>query len=175
MKKIDFSNVQEAKDNKRLVAGGYIAKITHVEDVLPKEYLLIEYDIASGEFAGYYKDLLDKMMFWGGKFYRSYKDTALTFFKSFLTAVEHSNNGFVWTSDEKALIGKYVGIVLGEEEYVKKDNTIGTRLYVAETRSVDKIKSGNFKTPDKKCLKANANKPFTASDFGVDVSELPFK
>ena len=33
MKKLDLSNVEEPKDFAKLVAGGYIAKITKVTDV----------------------------------------------------------------------------------------------------------------------------------------------
>ena len=52
MKKIDWNNVEEAKDG-RLPAGGYICGITSVEDVANSEYLRFEYDIAEGEYKNY--------------------------------------------------------------------------------------------------------------------------
>lgn len=170
MKAIDLNSVQEQQNFARLIPGGYIAKITHVEDVPTKEYLKIEYDIAEGQFAGYFKDLMDRKLFWGGKFVRSYKETALSFFKHFINSIAESNQGFAWTSNESQLIGKKIGIVLAEEEYGKQDGSVGVRLYVADTRSTDKIKSGDFKTPPLKKLKQlSPNTPFGASDFGVDV------
>ena len=57
MKRIDMSNVESAKDYKRLVPGGYVCKITGVKDVANNEYLEIEYDIAEGEFKDYYLSL----------------------------------------------------------------------------------------------------------------------
>ena len=178
MKAIDFTNVPDQQDNdfKRMVSGAYICKIESVQDVADKEYLKIEYDIAEGQLKGYYADLFERRQFWGGRFIRSYKDTALSFFKAFITAVSNSNQGFAWTSNEQQLVGKKFGAVIAEEEYIKAKGDVGTRFYVAETRSVDAIRKGDFKVPDKKKLKSvPSNAPFTASDFGVDVENLPFK
>ena len=41
MKKINWKNVEEAKEFEKLPAGGYICGITAVEDVPEKEYLRI--------------------------------------------------------------------------------------------------------------------------------------
>ena len=63
MKNIDLTNVQEATDFPKLTPGGYICRITAVEDVPAKEYLKIEYDIVEGEFTGYWKKLYDSKAF----------------------------------------------------------------------------------------------------------------
>ena len=63
MKKVNLNNVQEASDSTRLQAGGYICKYTKVEDIANKEYLYMEFDIAKGEFEGYYQSLSDIFFF----------------------------------------------------------------------------------------------------------------
>jgi hypothetical protein len=174
MKNIDLTNVQEATDFENLTTGGYIARITVAEDVEDKEYLRMEYDIADGKFKGYYGDLFDRLNFWGGRMIRSYKEKALPFFKSFITAVENSNKGYKWDSDEQKLVGKLVGIVLAEEEYTGNDGTIKTRLYVATTRSVDAIKKGDFKVPEKKTLAPAAPSKVPAGFTEIDPDDIPF-
>ena len=54
MKQINLNNVQEAGEYKTLPAGAYICKIISAVDHPDKEYLLITYDIARGEYTGYY-------------------------------------------------------------------------------------------------------------------------
>jgi hypothetical protein len=91
MKKLNLQDVSEATDYKRVPAGGYICVITSVEDFPEREYLRIEYDIAEGEFNGYYQELFNRKDFWGASFIKSYKDKALPFFKAFITAVKNYN------------------------------------------------------------------------------------
>lgn len=174
-----FSEVKESMDFPKLVPGGYIAKITAVEDKADREYLYIEYDIAEGEFAGHYKALNEKHGFWGGKFIRSYKEKALGMFKSFLIAVDASNGtgfcdkvekGF----DESQLVGKTVGVILGEEKYDKNNGEVGTRLIVAATKPVEDIKAGSFRIPP---IKDNTSKDGAASVPGfaeLSDTDMPF-
>lgn len=174
MRDLGLANVQEAQEFKRLTPGAYICKIIAIEDVEEKEYLKVEYDVSEGEFKDYYKDLNEKKNFWGGKLIRSYKEAAKPFFKSFIVAVENSNSGYKFDNDEKKLVGKLVGLVLAEEEYKKQDGTVGTRLYVASTKSVADVKKGGIDIPELKRMAGyNEDKTsFTAIDNGED--ELPF-
>lgn len=170
MKKVDISKIKEAGEGKRLPAGGYICKYTFVEDKPEKEYLYMEFDIAKGEFAGYYQELADRNSFWSGRCYRSYKEKALPMFKRMCTAVSKSNNGYVFdggetNGDENTLVNKLVGIILAEEEYVANDGSIKRRLYVARECSVEDIEKGNYKVPAVKLLKNDeANKASLKSD-----------
>lgn len=59
----NISEVKEAGSSERLGAGGYICKYTKVEDVADKNYLYMEYDIAEGNFANYYKSLEESFGF----------------------------------------------------------------------------------------------------------------
>ena len=106
---------------------------------------------------------------------KSYKPTALRFFKGFKTAVEMSNRNFVFNNDPQSLVGKYVGLVLGEEEYMGKDGSIKTRLYVAETRSGKSIRDGEYKIPELKKYVPSGNQPShtTATPAANDYAYIP--
>lgn len=173
MKNVNWANVEGAKEFKRVVTGGYVCNIVKVEDFEDKEYLKVYYDIAEGDFKGYYKQLYDAKQFWGGMFFKSYKETALPFFKGFLTAIEKSNSGFAannFDGDITKLKGKKIGLVLGEEEYISNTNEIKTRLYVAQVHSVDKIKANDFKVPDLK----QVERPETQSHTVENDDDFPF-
>lgn len=184
MKKIEnYENVQASSGEfARPTAGGYICKIINVEDVPMNEqgkgdYLRIEYDIADGEFKDYYKEQNDR---WGGNwnasFIRSYKEKAQGMFKHFINCVEQSNAGYEWDWNEKGLIGKFVGLVLGEEEYENKKGEIKTKLVVKDVKTPFEIKEGNFKIPPIKKLEraqAQTDNGFSPID-NVDTSDLPF-
>lgn len=159
MKSLDLANVEEAGNGSRLKAGGYICKITSVQDNEAAENLYIEFDIAEGENKGYYKKLEESFGFWGGKFWQSYKEKSLPFFKRLCSAVSKSNAGFIFdgktNADEQTMVGKLIGIVLQEEEYVKNNGDTDTRLVVAFPCSVESIRKGDYKVPAKKLLPAS--------------------
>jgi hypothetical protein len=157
MKKIENYEIVQASSGEfaRPTAGGYICKIIDVEDVPMDskekgkgDYLVIEYDIADGDFKGYFKAQFDK---WGGNwnasFIRSYKETALGMLKHFTNCIEASNAGYEWDFNEKGLIGKVVGLVLGEKEYRNKAGELKTKLVVSQIKTVEEIKKGDFKIP----------------------------
>jgi hypothetical protein len=84
-------------------------------------------------------------------------------FKRFCTAVTKSNPGYVFdgqiNTDEKTLIGKGIGLVLGEEEYYGNDGEKRTRLYVAREFPIDDF--GNQKVPALKTVKDETTTGFT--------------
>lgn len=177
----NFNEVQaSAGDFARPTAGGYIIGILDVEDVPldantgKGDYLKIYYDIVYGNFAGYYSDLHSKF---GGDyktcFVKSYKEKALGMFKHFTNCVEESNQPYKWDWNEKGLKGRMLGVVLGEEEYLKNDGSIASRLYVKDIKTVEQIKNGDFKIPAIKKLTVQAA---ASRDFQVveDLDELPF-
>lgn len=88
-------------------------------------------------------------------------------FKRMCSAVSKSNNGFVFdgetNADESTLVGKLVGLILCEEEYVGNDGNIKTRLYVDKECSVEDILSGNFKVRALKKLPEEERKEIEGS------------
>lgn len=176
MKNVDWNTVQD--EIRSPAPGGYAAKITRVEDNEEKEYLKIEWEFADGEFKGVNQETYDAFGFWPLSFVCSYKQKALRFFKGFKTAVELSNRNYVFNNDPQSLVGKFVGVVLGEEEYINKKGETKVRLYVAEKRSGKAIRDGDFKIPElKKLSHTAAPVPSPAGNFTVledDDAELPF-
>ena len=161
MKKISgYDKIQEGGSFKKLPVGGYVVKILDATDVPEKEYLRISFDVAEGEYKGFfaeeYKNDTRDGKKWpnAGTFIRSYKEKALPMLKGFTTAVEKSNKGYSWDFDEKTLKNKVVGLVLGEEEFVNSSGKVRTRTYVSAVRSVDTIKKGELTVPELKKLDA---------------------
>ena len=165
---------------KRLPAGGYVAKITSVEDKDDKEYLNITFDIAEGEFKAFYSDEWGKEHPYAHSFVRSYKDKALGMFKGFLKAVDASNGtkfeerakkGF----PEGELVGTRIGVLIGYEEYRSNRGEIAQRTRVAGVRSVQAIRDGNFKVPELKKLEDNQPSSGPVKGFEqVNAADLPF-
>ena len=178
MKAIDMTNVQEAGDYKRPVAGPYICTITAVEDVTAKEYLKVSYDIAEGDLKGYYTALRTDHpdWAWAGAYCKSYKEAALGMFKRFCSAVSKSNGNFVFdggmvNADEKSLIGKKIGLLFQEEEYYGNDGNKKTRLVVKSEFPIGEI--DNQKIPKKKELAPDTAEIANAGT-DTDAEEIPF-
>lgn len=176
MNPINNWNNIEAQGNeeyKRLVPGGYVCRITKVEDHPDKSYLYIEFDVAEGEFTGYGASCMERNGFTPLRMYRSYTEKAAGMFKGFTQDVEQSNAPhYKWDWKEQGLVGRVIGVVIGEEEYRKQDGSIGTR-FNARTKPASAIREGKFKVPEKKTLPveqpATTFTPLDDSD-----GELPF-
>ena len=156
----NFDEIQESGSFEKLPVGGYIIKILAVDDVPEKEYLKIFFDINDGEKKGFFQKAFkedtraEKKWPNAGSFIRSYKEKALPMFKGFTNAIENSNKGYKWNFDEKSLVNKVVGVVIGEEQYLNQNGQVRTRTYVSAVRSVDTIKKGEFTVPELKKLDA---------------------
>lgn len=178
-----WDSIQERPDGEfpTPAPGGYIGYIVRYEDVERptkqgggSQYLRIEWDFAEGEFKLYNRDTYDRANFWPGfgSFIRSYKDSALPFFKAFKTCLEVSNSGYHFRTDQlDAMRGKKLGIVLGEEEYYSKDGELKTRLYVAQVRSVKAIRDGDFKVPALKKYKGAPPAPAPANQYAPQYAQ----
>lgn len=171
MRAIDLSNVEEPKGFEKVPAGGYIVKITMAQDMPEYELLKLEFDIVEGKYAGFFKKKYDDTGFWFGETAKSYKEKALPFFKQFVTAVEKSNPGYHWNSNEASLVGKTVGIVLGEKEYRnKKTGEVKTKYDVVSIRSVEAIRKGDFKIPELKKLDDNKSTGDNSGLYGMPAN-----
>lgn len=167
MRHLDLENVEEATEFERLCPGGYVVMITKATDVPEKEYLKIEYDIIEGKFANYFTNLEKTAKFWGGSFIRSYKETALPFFKGFITTVTNGNSNFHWRDNEADLIGMDIGVVLSAEEYESNDKKIKTRLYVSQVTTPEKIRRNDYSVKELKKFQSKND------GFAPPIDELP--
>lgn len=135
--------------------GAYVLGIVKAEITTSSnknEMLVLSLDIAKGEYHGRFRELSDNVQ--KDCLLKHYRltdsETSLPYFKGDIKAIEESNQGFVFNFDEKTLRGKLVGGMLAEEEYEKKDGTIGTSLKVAFLCSVATAESGKLQIPKKK-------------------------
>lgn len=179
----NYENIQASSGEfARPGNGGYILEIVNVTDVPYNaqtgkgDYLKIDYDIAVGDFKGYYTAQNER--FGGGKWLAnticSYKEKMLGRFKHFTNCVEESNPGFKWNWQEERLIGCRFGATLQEEEYLNNEGEVRTKLVVKDIKTVKQIQSGDFKVPTTKKLERTAA---PVSDFVVlnDTDDsLPF-
>lgn len=176
MRKVNWNDIAEADEYNNPTPGAYIGVITNVEDVEYKEYLKIEWEFAEGQYKGENRNTYERANFWPYAIIRSYKEKALPFFKSFKTALEESNLGYRFDEDNlRAMVGCRIGVVLGEEEYTKKNGKVDKRLYVHQTRSIAAIQSGDFTIPDFKPLKTGPGSSAPSQFSAIpDDDECPF-
>lgn len=173
----DYDKIQATGDFERLPAGGYVIKITGVQDADDKQYLRIVYDITEGPEAGRYKNE-DAEHDYRHSFIRSYKEKALGMFKAFIKAVDAANGTDFDSRIEKGfpeqeLVGRLLGVLFGYEEYNANDGSVKERLYLARFLTLEQVRKGDFKVPELKKLKADKNaipEGFTA----LTDSDLPF-
>ena len=188
-----YENVKAITERPVLPVGGYIVKIKAAQ---VKEYsgqngtfekLEIAFDIAEGEYKGFYQADFDSQNTedkkWKGVL-RQYipsddgserDEKTKAFFKTMIEAIEDSNNGYHWDWDEKKLKGKTVGCIFRNEEW-EWNNKTGWRTAPLKFISADNIRDGKFKLPKDKPLanKVSAPAGFTELDVSVDDDDLPF-
>lgn len=180
----------------KLPAGGYVCRVNSAEITNSKAgnpMIVLCIDIAEGEFAKHFRNAFDRVhstrpdIKWdnSGIYRQLIFDKAgqvSSFFKGLLTCFERSNGKFYFnprTFDEKILRGCLIGFIFAEEEYQKKDGTIGIRTFAKFPKTVDDIRNGNFNIPELKKLNetkiALPTKETTSnSDMQFDPEDVPF-
>ena len=188
MPRIDKSEYEAATpsggggDYQRMGAGGYECSIQAVRTrgdgidyVNDRKYVKLIFDIDAGPLAGKFSDdyWADESRDWGHQFYLSWKN--LGALKSTIQCLDESNPGFdamaAFEADAWGLfIGKKIGLVFGEEEYLGNDGTVKTRLGFGRAKSIQDIRDGRFKVPEKKTLAPSQDAAPAADAY----SDVPF-
>lgn len=185
MKEIkDFDSIKDASpvgESLEVPVGAQVCRIIEVEDLVDKEYLEIKFDISQGELTGIFGDSYKQYGEWPnvGIIRRSYKDSALSFFKAFITAVRKSNERFVWNFEEQALKNQIIVVVFGQEEYDPKgknnpDDYILT-VKPVDVRSIDALRENKIKIPPIKRLKNPTSQSPQTTGSSVGSSASPQK
>lgn len=178
-------------DYQRMGAGGYVVRCQAVRTkgtdygrtvdfISEKQYVKLIYDIAEGGLAGKFSDdyWAGEEKDWGHQFYLSWKNMGAL--KNAIQCLDESNPGFDAMAAFQAdnwdmFIGKQFGIVVGEEEYLGNDGTVKTRLTFPRIKSVQDIRDGRFKVPEKKTLAPSEAAPAQAEAApSVYDDSLPF-
>lgn len=157
----------------------YEIEILRAVDIPDRERIEIEFDIVSGEYAGYFSKTASAN-YWGGKIYASYKERALPFFKGLLTSIASYypvalktkwDNDMKTGFDEKQLIGKKFHIVIGQEEYLAKDGSIKLSNKYDRPISKTSLQEKTYELPNIKPLPAS-KKPYKTSSLDVEDIEM---
>ena len=145
MPRIDLTNVQESSgDFKRLVPGTYVCKIVDAQLFEDKQYIRIEWDVATGEYADIFKDAP-----FACYDYMSYKPNSLGMLKHKLACLTESNVGFdaedAFKNDNMAAFkGKVFGARVRERLYTKKDGTDGSGLEIGQWLRAQEALTGTY-------------------------------
>ena len=195
MPKIDKNEYENASatggEYQRMTAGGYVCRIQavrtkgtdyygkEIDYVTEKQYVKLIWDVAEGDFAGKFSDdyWTGEDKDWGHQVYMSWKNMGAL--KNAITCLEDSNPGFdamaAFEADKWELfIGKQIGLVLGEEEYLGNDGTVRTRFGFPRIKSVQDIRDGKYKVPPLKKLEGEQAAPSTAGSSDDAYSDVPF-
>ena len=177
-----------------LPAGGYIAKIVEVDDRTWSGHIepahLIHMDIAEGEHASIYKrnnmgsERERWLTYWFAEPNQKSPDWLLSKVGGIQTSLAESNDS-VSLADPRSWKGKYIGVVVGDEEYESQSGTVYTRPYVSYVCSVGRIRKGEnqpggYKIPKLKKLEAPVQPPAYPSidipdSFSAAEDDIPFK
>ena len=175
-----------------LPAGGYIAKIIEVDDRTWSGHIepahLIHMDIAEGEHMGIYKknnvasDRDRWLTYWFAEPMAGSPEWLLSKVGGIQTSLMESNDN-VNLSDPHSWKGKYVGVVVGDEEYESNSGTVYTRPYVNYICSTGRIRKGEnqpggYKIPKLKKLETYTPKPLASTEmpdsFSAAEDDIPF-
>ena len=183
-----YEKAETFKEHEKLPIGGYILKILNAEE---KSYtwgdvLVLSFDIDEGDYKGFYKSNYasqnSEEKKWKGninivvpKEDGSEKDNiTLRAFKTTITAIEDSNNGYHWDWDENKFKGKLIGGLFRNKEWEYNGNT-GFFTECCRLISVDAIKNDKFKVPEDKLLSGKSNNSGNPTNMNDSTdSEIPF-
>lgn len=176
-----------------LPAGKYICEIKGakvVDNTRGSAQLVLQLDIAEGDYKGYYSNVYaadleryGSKAKWrnGGLFRQGWEGKSLPYFHGLMTCIEKSNDGYKWNWDEKTLKGKKIGVLFGREQFLLNGQKRWATKAVA-VRSIEGLEKSEI--PEDKLLNGStAPSEFKSSGFDtsgfsdlddVDEDDLPF-
>lgn len=164
----------------QLPVGGYVLRIMKVSEGvnewLHREVLRIEFDIAEGDYSGFFakqwrNDTRDNKK-WSGTHElfipiegtSRYYDSEVRAMNNFFGVCEASNPNFhvnptaIQHGDYGAFKGFLIGGIFREEEYRKKDSGgIGSNINLYRIVTPETIRTDDYTIPEKKAVKAESN------------------
>lgn len=175
MKIKNWTLVEEAGNYAKLPVGGYVARITAVEDNPKNEYLELTWDVAEGEHAGHYAD--DDA--WRHQFRKYYSEKSEPFFRAFLARLEESNRSFSvseWEKacDERALVGLEFGALVQERYYTNSKGDDKTALEVADVIASQDVRNGDYKLPEPRDTREQVPAATSYASSVVSDEDMPF-
>lgn len=193
MKKFkDYDETKTYTEKEKLPKDAYVLKVVNASEVIYSwgSVLKIDFDIAEGEQAGFYKKDYDNQLQedkkWKGSFRLpvpkddgSEKDAwTKSRFKTAMENFEKSNSGFKWDWDEAKLVNKLIGGLFNLKEWEMNDKS-GWYTQCKKLTSVENIRSGKFILPDDDPLKEKSEQGSKNDGHFMDLpedncEEIPF-
>lgn len=148
----------------QLPAGCYVCKILGVKQEGDRGHdrFTMQFDIDEGEHKGFYQKQYgqatqtDPNYKYKGVHRQNMDGPGLPFFKGLITSIEKSNANFIFPfgqqGNEKTLVGKRFGAVMGREEFLTSDGKKRMATKIVQVRSIEGLKDA--KVPEDKMLGA---------------------
>ena len=144
--------------SKKLPAGAYEVEILNaaVREEYGIEKLILQIDIASGDYKGYFKSNYDyqfknprkgQKAKWKGTFKQATSGKSVDYFKSLIKIIEDSNSGYKFNFDEKTLKGKKLGMVFKDKSFFNDDGDEIHFIAAATPLTLDDLQAGNYDIP----------------------------
>lgn len=179
-----YDEVQAGGEFTPIQLGGHKLVIKKLEEVTAasgNKYLRVTFDTAQDDiqpnyYAEQYNNDSRENKKWGGiaPLFTTDKDgrTSKTF-KQFCTSIERSNNSQIqWGAGfEASIVGKVIGGIFGEEEYLNQNGEVKTARKLFWWRSVDGV--ADAKIPGKRTVDKPADDGFMHVPDNIE-DELPF-
>ena len=187
IKKYNGFEAKTSSAREILPAGGYVAKIVSAkaEETQYGDRLIVAFDIAEGEYAGFFKRDFDgntnEDRKWRGTLRLSLPTDDGTeidgwrvrSMNNFAGALEESNDGYTWDWNETKLKGKLLGVLFRNKEWEMNGRT-GWTTEACSSTSAQRIRDGKFKVPKDKPLANRTVVPSPAFAEVEDDGEVPF-
>lgn len=192
IKKFDIDKTKEYGEFQMLPRGGYVcvimgAKIEERTD--GSQVIVLAMDIAEGDYAAYFQQSFNRQTgdnkVWPCRYWLNVpKDDGSERdewdkrkFKTFTTSLEKSNEGYKFDWDETKFTGKIIGALFNYREFETSSGTVGETPNLAQVRSADAIRKGDYKLPKDKKLPGLAPLPSsgeTTDSFAAAEVDIPF-
>lgn len=188
MKVPSYNKNNRRKTFEQLPKDGYVCKILAIEKMKSKkdqDMIKVSFDIAEGDYKDFYAKQFrentseDKKWSYDAVMYLvipydGCADFISTNWDTFWADIEDSNNGYVFSGDEKTVKGKVFGGLFRIEQ-TEHNGNIYDHTRLAFTTVAQNIRDKKFKLPNDKMIQQNQNQ----DDF-INIPEsaeidLPFK
>ena len=182
MRRVSWRDINPSEGGngfKQLPADGYVVVIKKVEDVASREHLVVTYDIAYGDYRGFFEnDPFHADKPYTHQFKASYSQKAERIFAGFLKALEVSNPGFdpyaaIEREQWQLFEGKHLGIVLREVWKTSKQTGKDQRVFspLVQYKTTDQIIDHDYEV-----LEVEDQRDDTNHEFGTEPpdNDVPF-
>lgn len=172
---LNLTETRNESGQSSLAPGAYVCRVVRSRYDAEYNRLLLDLDIDEGPHKGYYADLENRYNFWGltWKLYLNPEDkwkvlNAVDIFRACNADFEYNDDG---ENDDQAMVGKQIGIITRQREYVGNDGITKKALAVYKPINIEDVRAGNFTIPDPVKAKGASAPPATGQVVDTTVED----